>query len=147
MEGEKLKCPSCGTENEAGDEFCTECGTSLQQQEEQQIPLPVVVQEIGPSPPLAEKLPAVVTKEAPPVSAEEVVPVEIPTAPIQVEINGATDIGCVRKNNEDCFSITTHTYPSKNIRVDFMVLCDGMGGHAAGEVASHLGVKEDFLKD
>jgi len=38
----------------------------------------------------------------------------------------------VRKNNEDCFAV--------DLPLDLFVLCDGMGGQAAGEVASKLGV-------
>lgn len=162
--GEKLKCPSCGSENEPQEEFCLDCGTALQ--EKDQTPLPVVQKKKEPekppstvveSPPemveqSAGEQPATVEEEAQletPAPADEpeapvaepLVPV-VPRFPIQIEVNGATDIGCVRKNNEDAFSITTHTLPSKNIRVDAMVLCDGMGGHAAGESAAFLGVRE-----
>jgi len=44
-----------------------------------------------------------------------------------------TDLGRVRKNNEDCFSIE----PS----LQLYVLSDGMGGEAHGEVASTLAVQ------
>jgi PPM family protein phosphatase len=51
---------------------------------------------------------------------------------LAVEVAGQTDIGCVRANNEDNFG-----YDS---RYGIFVLCDGMGGQAAGEVASKMGV-------
>jgi serine/threonine protein phosphatase PrpC len=45
---------------------------------------------------------------------------------------GRTDIGLVRKNNEDNFGY--------DVRHGIFVVCDGMGGQQAGEVASKIGV-------
>ena len=41
-----------------------------------------------------------------------------------------TDVGCVREHNEDSLAVAPPLY----------VVCDGMGGHAAGEVASEIAV-------
>ncbi len=47
---------------------------------------------------------------------------------------GLSDIGLVRTNNEDAWA--------EVIKNRFFVLADGMGGHQAGEVASHLIVEK-----
>lgn len=41
-----------------------------------------------------------------------------------------TDVGCLRDHNEDSLAVAPPLY----------VVCDGMGGHAAGEVASEIAV-------
>jgi protein phosphatase len=51
---------------------------------------------------------------------------------LAVEVAGKTDIGCVRANNEDNFGF--------DARYGIFVVCDGMGGQAAGEIASKIGV-------
>ncbi len=51
----------------------------------------------------------------------------------RVEIAGATDPGCVRKNNEDHFAVEPD--------LGLLVVADGMGGHNSGEVASDISCK------
>jgi PPM family protein phosphatase len=43
---------------------------------------------------------------------------------------GQTDVGCVRKHNEDNFLIDSE--------LGLFIVADGLGGHAAGEVASQI---------
>jgi serine/threonine protein phosphatase PrpC len=54
-----------------------------------------------------------------------------------IQAAGVTDIGLVRKNNEDNFGY--------DLRHGIFVVCDGMGGQQAGELASKIAV--DTLLD
>src|SRR5436189_1079923 len=73
-------------------------------------------------------------------------------ADIKITVFGKTDVGLVREHNEDCFLIADATHdkresePREPIEIPvgpkgaLLLVCDGMGGAAAGEVASQMAV-------
>ena len=76
-------------------------------------------------------------------------------SPVRVDVSGLTHLGHIRTNNEDHFLVTRATRGLETIQTSLpagdlperagevnyvMVVADGMGGHAAGEVASRLAI-------
>lgn len=73
--------------------------------------------------------------------------VVLPMQLVSLDDAGLTDVGGQRQHNEDCFGIETAInkleFPKgRNIQArGLYILCDGMGGHAGGEVASSMAVR------
>jgi len=73
--------------------------------------------------------------------------VVLPMQLLSLEDTGRTDVGRQRRHNEDYFGIQTKLTKLENPLGRTMearglyILCDGMGGHASGEIASALAVK------
>ncbi|KJH71508.1 serine/threonine phosphatase [Aliterella atlantica] len=71
----------------------------------------------------------------------------LPMQLVSLDDAGLTDVGGQRQHNEDCFGIETAInkleFPKgRNIQArGLYILCDGMGGHAGGEVASSMAVR------
>lgn len=76
---------------------------------------------------------------------------DAPTVVLSVQLSsledaGRTDVGRQRNHNEDYFGIETKTEKvelprNRSLQArGLYILCDGMGGHAGGEVASELAV-------
>jgi PPM family protein phosphatase len=74
-----------------------------------------------------------------------------PRAEVKIRLFGRTDVGQVREHNEDNFIVADLTKESRGLmeadrnqvagpRGTLLGVCDGMGGAAAGEVASQLAV-------
>ena len=59
-----------------------------------------------------------------------------------ISIWGMTDVGLVRKDNQDAYLIAEHEESGRQI----CVVCDGMGGAAGGQVASRL-ASEVFVEE
>lgn len=59
-----------------------------------------------------------------------------------MDIWAMTDIGLVRKENQDAYMVSEHTSSGHTI----CVVCDGMGGSAGGRIASSIAV-ETFIRE
>src|SRR5690606_11196928 len=106
---------------------------------------PEVVPEVGIAPPepVVSEPPA--SASEPPLAASAPVPARA-GAPVQVRYYGRTDVGLVREHNEDNFLVLDLTGNVRGVdapreievgpRGLVLAVCDGMGGAAAGEVAS-----------
>ncbi|HEY9603826.1 MAG TPA: serine/threonine phosphatase [Allocoleopsis sp.] len=82
-----------------------------------------------------------------PNESEDLPTVILPMQLLSLDDAGCTDIGHQREHNEDSFGIQTQikkqeTPISRSVQArGLYILCDGMGGHAAGEVASAMAVE------
>jgi len=80
-------------------------------------------------------------------SNDDMPTVVLPMQLLSLEDAGRTDVGRQRRHNEDYFGVQTKLTKVENPIGRNMearglyILCDGMGGHAGGEVASALAVK------
>ncbi|MDW8361693.1 MAG: protein phosphatase 2C domain-containing protein [Myxococcales bacterium] len=115
-----------------------------------QAPRPATVSE----PAVTESVADTVVDVEPQTGApsDNALPVAPPSGPIRVRYHGRTDVGLVREHNEDNFLVADLTTGRRGVEPDGVVetevgprgvllaVCDGMGGAAAGEVASQMAV-------
>lgn len=135
-------CPSesCKHENADGEEFCEKCGSELKPEPQQSTI--ATEAESPPTPadaPLTEPLLAEtpVEQQPPdPAAIEEMKFMSAPSYPVTVSVAGITDAGLSGKNNEDTVIVDSAAFPHLKIRLDFVLVLDGMGGEQAGEILS-----------
>ena len=104
---------------------------------------PAAAEPAAAEPAAAEPAPA----ESPEPSAK---PEPAPSEPVHVRYFGRTDVGLVREHNEDNFLVADLVAGKRGVdaprdtdlgdRGCIFAVCDGMGGAAAGEVASQMAV-------
>ncbi len=58
---------------------------------------------------------------------------------MKIHFSAATDIGLHRQINQDAYGSSEPEFSDE--KGQLLVICDGMGGHAAGEIASKIGVE------
>ncbi|MBF2014413.1 MAG: serine/threonine phosphatase [Rivularia sp. T60_A2020_040] len=84
--------------------------------------------------------------EQSPTKIDDTPTIVLPMQLASLENAGLTDVGKQRDHNEDYFGIETKIHkvdlPKSRVALarGLYILCDGMGGHAGGEVASELAV-------
>ncbi|MBV8884068.1 MAG: serine/threonine phosphatase [Chroococcidiopsidaceae cyanobacterium CP_BM_RX_35] len=130
----------------------------IQTLEELQSRLAALTNELQVTLPTSPASPALISSGAPTslqldelpdkqMQSDDMSTVLLPMQLYSLEDAGCTDVGRQRDHNEDCFGIETtisrqESPKGRTIQArGLYILCDGMGGHAAGEVASALAVK------
>lgn len=122
-----LSCPVCGYENPLDHKYCQQCGATLNPSEENSgfFMADTTVSD-----------PTLITA-----------PARAKFRITHLDWAAVTDVGKQRHQNEDdfyasCQTIASQTKSSTPERIDrgLFVVCDGMGGHAGGEIASAMAV-------
>jgi protein phosphatase len=70
--------------------------------------------------------------------------VEVPAAPLRLDVGAATSAGRVRKRNEDSYLVQHLAWSNRDERHEcaLLVVADGMGAYEAGDRASGLVIRE-----
>ena len=67
--------------------------------------------------------------------------------PLRTQVIGATDVGVRRSHNEDtCYPLSAKIQAFDDLSARLTIVCDGVGGHDGGEVASQLAVQSIQLQ-
>lgn len=156
-----IVCPICQFQNPAGNKFCQQCGIclitpapegdtfALQNTCDQGLPmLPLdrdAQQESPVSPNPTDMAPTKLLAPDTSHNNQEDAPTHALASDLaRLEAAAKTDRGRQREHNEDFFIVRSHltqvtsSLGEKLKARGLYILCDGMGGHANGEVASSL---------
>jgi len=107
----------------------------------------VTAAEVVPTPKVSIAPTTLQLEQSHPMQSDDLPTVMLPMQLFSLEDAGNTDVGRQRHHNEDYFGIETAIVKQENpggrtVQArGLYILCDGMGGHAAGEVASALAVE------
>ncbi len=142
------RCWQCGFEgNKPGDEFCAQCGASLDRKPEVRL---LETADVATAPVIGETVVERLVYEGQTflVLAEAEPQPEAPAEPlpptIRLVVGQRSDAGQVRSLNEDSMLALAlaPTYESRTAPVlGLYAVADGMGGHEGGEVASKLALQ------
>jgi protein phosphatase len=82
-------------------------------------------------------------RPVPPLGLPKTDPVPVSAAPCRLDIGSSSSCGRVRERNEDSLFVQQLTWISQDQshEIALIVVADGMGGHAAGDLASRLVIR------
>ncbi|AFY72523.1 serine/threonine protein phosphatase [Synechococcus sp. PCC 7502] len=135
-----IKCSACGFDNPDVNKFCQNCGIEIITSENSEDTDPLELANSG----LADSGDITSGDVGEDVTDPELCNSHL----ISLKYAALSDVGKEREHNEDgfrCFSqfMTTvsHSQPEFQTHRGLFILCDGMGGHDGGEVASAIALE------
>lgn len=156
-----IVCPICQFQNPEVNKFCQQCGIGLRLTPAREIDrlalentcdrgLPILplgrdIRQESPTPNPTDMAPTKLLAPASSLENEQDAPTHALASDLaRLEAAAKTDCGRQRDHNEDFFIVRSHltqvnsSLGEKTQARGLYILCDGMGGHANGEVASSL---------
>ncbi len=135
-----IKCLNCSFENPDSHKFCQDCGSAIA---ELKIMSPDLI--------IPNQIPDLIIQDTAPdliIQNDDTEPELSNPVFTKLRFAGLSDVGKERDHNEDgfrcfCQTMTTasHDQPKFQTYRGLFILCDGMGGHDGGEVASKMALE------